>query len=342
MVPLTMVTGTLGVGKTTALLELASARPKAERWVVLVNELGEVGIDGALLEDAGGLEVAELPGGCLCCAARGPLLQQVATVVSRLRPDRILVEPSGVADPGRVLDDLAALSETVELRAIIALVDPRAVSDEARRSGAWKAQVDAADVLVANKIDLVDGSVVRAFLEWGAQRFPAPAVVATTVGGELDPAWLDLPAQWTGVQAGGHVHGAGARLEPSWEDATGLLPRNLAEGLFRRAWSGPHHETCGWRFIPRLRFERARLDAWFRTVADRDCPWLRGGALRVKGVLHTEHGWASVQADLDGVRWKESSWRADSRVEIIGPAHPANRWTAIDARLIQCLLESNP
>ncbi len=339
MVPLTMVTGALGVGKTSALLELATHRPAQERWVVLVNELGEVGIDGALLRDAAGLGVAELPGGCLCCATRGPLLKQVASVVARLRPDRLLVEPSGVADPGRVLDDLGGLSEIVRLQAIITLVDPRAVLDPTRRRGAWQVQVDAADVLVANKIDRVDGSAMRAFLEWGSARYPAPSVVATTVGGELDPAWLDLPAHWNPGTGHRHVHGAGARLEPRWQDTTGMLPPELADGLFRRAWSGPHQETCGWRFAPGLRLARAPLDRWFRQLAGRACPWLRGGALRLKGVLHTEQGWYAVQADLDGVRWRPSAWRTDSRVEIIGPAHPDNNWVRVDACLVQCLIE---
>ena len=339
MVPLTMVTGALGVGKTSALLELAAHRPEHERWVVLVNELGEVGIDGAMLRDDGGIEVAELPGGCLCCATRGPLLQQVASVVSRLKPDRLLVEPSGVAEPGRVLDDLAALRQVVDLRAVITLVDPRAVVDERLRRGAWQAQVDAADVLVANKVDLVDGEAVRAFLRWGEQRFPAPSVLATTVGGELDPVWLDRPAHWVPTDHRGHVHGTGVRLEPRWQDTTGLLPPELAHGLLRRAWSGPHHETCGWRLAPHLRFAKGALHDWCQAVAARSCPFLKGGALRLKGVLHTEDGWFAVQADLDGVRWKPSAWRADSRVEIIGPAHPDNDWVGIDSRLLQCLLE---
>ena len=67
-VPLTVVTGFLGVGKTTTLLQLARQRPPDERWVILVNEFGEVGIDGAILSEDSSLSVRELAGGCLCCA----------------------------------------------------------------------------------------------------------------------------------------------------------------------------------------------------------------------------------------------------------------------------------
>jgi len=342
MVPLTLITGSLGVGKTSAILDLARHKPAGERWVVLVNELGEVGIDGALLDDATGLEVAELPGGCLCCAARGPLLGKVRAVLDSLAPTRIIVEPSGVADPGRVIDDLAVLGQDIELRATIALIDPRALHHSVRRPPTWQAQVDAASVLVANKVDLCDGPEVTAFLRWGAERFPAPTVVATTVGGTLDPAWLDLPGKWTPPDAHRHVHGEGAQLHPVWVDATELLPAHLAGDLFRRAWSGPHHETCGWRFAPGLRFNLSRLRSWFEQVAHRDCPWLRGGALRVKGVLHTDVGWRAIQADLDGVRVRHAAWRTDSRVEIIGPAHSDNDWPAIDAQLLGCRSEQSP
>ena len=68
-VPTTLFTGFLGVGKTTAILSAFEHRPTEGRWAVLVNEFGEIGIDGAILSDRDGLAVAEVPGGCICCSA---------------------------------------------------------------------------------------------------------------------------------------------------------------------------------------------------------------------------------------------------------------------------------
>jgi len=344
-VPTTLITGALGVGKTSAIRELAKHQPDGVRWVILVNELGEVGIDGALLGPiSGNLEVAELPGGCLCCAARGPMLARLRTVLDQLSPDRLIVEPSGVADPGQVLDDLRTLPASghhaLDLRATVTLVDPRAVANPHLRKGPWQSQVDAADVVVANKIDLCDGDTVRGFLEWASSRFPAPQVVATTVGGELDPTWLDLPGHWVPAH---HttVHGHLAQLEPDWHDTTGLLPEVLGADLFRRAWTGPDHETCGWRLSPKHVFATAALVDALRVCADRDSPWLPGGALRAKAVVHTHTGWIAIQASLDGITQRPTAWRTDSRIELIGPAphRGGNNWPAIDAAFQAALLK---
>jgi G3E family GTPase len=202
-VPTTVVAGILGVGKTTAILDLAGHRPDGARWVVLVNEFGEVGIDGAVLSDAGELGVRELPGGCLCCTARGPMEGAVRRIVAELAPDRLLVEPSGVADAGALLDLLTGpLGALLDLRATITLVDPRAVGQAGRRHrAAWQSQVDAADVLVGNRIDRCTptgwrgraGSIGRACCPtpWGGACSSRPRRGRTSAraGGPPPPTW---------------------------------------------------------------------------------------------------------------------------------------------------------
>lgn len=337
-VPLTMVTGALGVGKTSALLDLAQHRPPDETWVVLVNELGEVGIDGALFDGGdSGLSVAELPGGCLCCSARGPMLDRVRRVLLELAPDRLLVEPSGVADPGKVLDELRTLGPQLELKAVVCLVDPRAAVDPELRRGAWSRQVQAAQVIVGNKVDCAGPETVRGFLHWAATLFPAPVAVSTTVGGELDPSWLDLPGRWPG-EGSGVVHGALHVLDTAWIDTTGLLPAALGERLFRRAWTGPHHETCGWRLVSEAVFEHDAVVGFLGQLIAETSPHIPGGALRVKAVVCTDRGWWSVQASIDGTTTRPSSWRSDSRVEIIA-APGVTRWADVDRALLACLAE---
>ncbi len=87
--------GFLGVGKTTAILDLLRQKPEGgETWAVLVNEFGEVGIDGAILETEGGAVVREVPGGCMCCVAGGlPMQIGLNQLIARAKPDRLLIEP---------------------------------------------------------------------------------------------------------------------------------------------------------------------------------------------------------------------------------------------------------
>jgi len=122
-------------------------KPAEQRWAVLVNEAGRVGIDGAMLEGlaageglrdgipgsagsaANGVVIREVPGGCMCCVAGLPSQLALVELLRRAKPDRLLVEPTGLGHPAAILDQIRALGDSVELRATIALVDPRNLAD---------------------------------------------------------------------------------------------------------------------------------------------------------------------------------------------------------------------
>ncbi len=328
-VPTTILSGALGVGKTSAVLSLLDARPPGAAWVVLVNETGELGIDGARLSggaDAGGpLAVRELAGGCLCCQSALPVHQSVLRVLDELAPERLIIECSGLADPGRVADQLRAhprLRRALAIGAPITLVDPRAVVDPARRSGPWRAQVEAARVLVLNRLDLCDGATVRAALAWADGLFPEKEVVATTVGGVLDPAWLALPGRPPSGPGG-------LPLAPDWVDQTRLLPPALGRRLFRRVAHSADHQTAAWRWPPAVVFAHDRLLAALADVA-RPGGVLPQGTMRLKGLVHTTRGWWSVDAGPDGTPIRPSAWRADSRIELICAPRPSLDRPALD------------
>ena len=86
-VPTNILTGFLGVGKTTTILNLLKNKPENENWAVLVNEFGEIGIDGAMMTDQGAM-IKEVPGGCMCCTAGVPMSVGI-TALLRQKPDRI-------------------------------------------------------------------------------------------------------------------------------------------------------------------------------------------------------------------------------------------------------------
>jgi len=158
----TLITGFLGAGKTTLVNELLRT-PGPRRLGVLVNELGDVGIDGELMgEEADG--VVELTSGCLCCSVRGELSDSL-TSMARIEPppDGIVVETTGLADPGPVIDTVAWLPDLLRLDALVTVADARTclrLLDDPEL-GEARRQVELASTIVISKSDLVDGDALE-------------------------------------------------------------------------------------------------------------------------------------------------------------------------------------
>lgn len=126
-----LITGFLGSGKTTSILHLLANKDPAEKWAVLVNEFGEVGIDGALLANSGAL-LKEIPGGCMCCVNGLPMQVGLNTLLRQGKPDRLLIEPTGLGHPKQILDLLTApvYEPWIDLRATLCILDPRLLLDK--------------------------------------------------------------------------------------------------------------------------------------------------------------------------------------------------------------------
>jgi G3E family GTPase len=151
----TILTGFLGAGKTTLLNHLLS-HSKAERIAVIVNEYGEIGIDGKLVLETQD-EIIELNNGCVCCTVRTDLITAIHGLLDSGREiDRILIETSGLADPAPVIQSFMLdeiLSKHLKLDAIITVVDARHIREQLNMDEA-REQISFADVLLLNKVDL--------------------------------------------------------------------------------------------------------------------------------------------------------------------------------------------
>ncbi|MBF0187335.1 MAG: GTP-binding protein [Magnetococcales bacterium] len=158
--PVTVLTGHLGTGKTT-LLNRILTESHGKRYAVIVNEFGEIGIDNDLVVEADE-EIFETNNGCICCTVRGDLIRIITGLLKRRRRfDAILVETTGLANPGPVIqtfftDDL--IHSKTRLDAVVTVIDPRHIEQRLSDSPEAQDQVAMADVILLNKTDLVESA----------------------------------------------------------------------------------------------------------------------------------------------------------------------------------------
>jgi G3E family GTPase len=157
MLPSFVITGYLGSGKTTLLINSARTHFKNKRVAVIVNEFGEVGVDGKVLQNAYS-EVIELPEGCICCTLHAEFEKSLAEIRQKYDPEVLLVETSGTSEPFPVILSLQNLSCTVE--GIICVIDSANFPRYQEESTALH-QIGGSNIIVLNKTDLAEGEVVK-------------------------------------------------------------------------------------------------------------------------------------------------------------------------------------
>lgn len=178
-----IVCGFLGSGKTTFLQNIL--KDSFKNTVVLINELGDIAIDGDVISREGNLEVIELPGGCICCVLRADLITTVEQISREIKPDRLIIEPSGIAAPSSILETLqgSRVYDSLEIEAVVGIIDAATFLDD-YESGAYGSfffdQIQNSDILLVNKCDLAGDDVVEK-IEGIAKDLNKSAIVFKTV-----------------------------------------------------------------------------------------------------------------------------------------------------------------
>ncbi|WP_428943544.1 CobW family GTP-binding protein [Pantoea sp. FN060301] len=324
MTRVNLITGFLGSGKTTTLLHLLAAKPEGEKWAVLVNEFGEVGIDGALLAESGAI-LKEIPGGCMCCVNGLPMQVGLNMLLKQAKPDRLLIEPTGLGHPKQILDMLSAevYRPWLTLDASLCLLDPRQLSDtRVVENENFRDQLAAADIIVANKEDRWSASDRQALQEWQKQAGSDRAVVTARFG-KIDPALLSHPRRNLRVLPDAHHHHGRAE--------SGLAALSLTPNArWRRSLNkGQGYHACGWVFDAETIFETIGLLEWVRLAP----------VTRVKGVMRIPEGLVSVNRQGEDFHLEtRQTAPPDSRIEIIHEAEAD--WNALQSALLKLRLTS--
>jgi G3E family GTPase len=284
-VPVQIFSGFLGAGKTTA-IRAQLAQHSDEKVAVIVNDFGEAGFDEAVLAEGEPFRITNIPGGCVCCTAPEGFVDALGAVLAQA-PDRLIIEPTGLARPQDLIDTIrrCAHGDALELAPVVVIVDPR----ELARGGSLpllREQIQAADVLVANRIDLASEAELAAFDRQAAELWPAPLAVVHTKHGALAREQLDWPAGEGPRHRAGHAHHHHA---PSTEG----------------------HAARSWRWSPDVVFSGRRLrDALSALAGD-------PAIARFKGIFRTEEGVSRLEIAGGVLHDRLTSFRRDSRADSI-------------------------
>ena len=287
-IPTYLLTGPLGAGKTSVVRHWLRQRPPSEQWAVLVNEFGDVGLDAALLgPEKDGIAITEVAGGCVCCVNGAPFTIALSRLIRTVRPDRLLIELSGLSHPAPLLRQLREKpwAGVLTLNPLVVVVDGMALLERGALPEAVQVALQQRCTIIINKADLVSP----------AQRPTVEAALGSS-GVWVTHGQLDWQALATTNQPEMNVSPVYA--------SRASRPFTLAA----EQTSSTSDWSIGWKLPPDRILDIDRIEELLRRWA-----WKRA-----KMIVHSPIGWRSANL-LPGqpILWRESEWRGDNRLELI-------------------------
>lgn len=184
--PIVILTGYLGSGKTTLLRRLVALSD--QRLAIIMNEFGALAVDARVVAGKN-IKIAELEGGCVCCSLLGDFEAAVKEIVETVGPDEIIVETTGLAEPDALIGDIQENLPDFPIDAVVTVVDADATVRFPSIGHTGRIQIEMADLLLLNKIDLVTDEQRRKAREMIRAINPAALILETTRC-EIDPALI--------------------------------------------------------------------------------------------------------------------------------------------------------
>lgn len=335
-IPVNVITGFLGAGKTSFIKCLLAQKPKDERWAVLVNEFGEIGLDGALLGEADGVVIREVPGGCLCCAAGVPTRVAIAGLLKKAKPHRLLIEPTGLGHPANIVQTLQSdeYRGVLALKSSVCLVDPRNLADSRYTTHElFNQQMAMADIVLASKADCYNETPLQSLAGYLTAINPDATMMVFS---------REQPLAGTLLETLDSPSGALLRAKNAQENrqkSTGLtLSRPAAsvfdagpdenpitfnpQGVVRKLHQGEGLYACGWCFAADWCFDFDALMALCDAIP----------SLRLKAVMITADGILAINRLEAELSLSELDDTLDSRIEFIS-REPLD-WDAIETQIL--------
>ena len=306
-IPTNIISGFLGVGKTSAILNLLAQKPETEHWAILVNEFGEIGIDGSLLEgnkkEGESVAIFEVPGGCMCCTAGLSMQIALSRLLANDRPDRLLIEPTGLGHPREVLEILCSESykNVLSVQKTLTLVDARKLRENRFvENEIFQQQIVIADTIIGNKMDLYDHMDEEILRNYVKQINGPITRLVFTENADIDVSELDGTSLFESNNIDDKPMNQHDNL--SMEDTS--FPKS---GYVKAINNGDGFNSIGWRFSPEKVFSYQKLFTLFDgLIVD-----------RMKAVLITDNGVFGFNLTPDAFTETEFDECSESRIELI-------------------------
>lgn len=337
-IPTHVITGFLGSGKSQLIRHWIDRKPVGERWAILINEFGQVGIDQAIVGERDDVSVQGVPGGCLCCQVATVFRSVLVQLLRRERPDRLLIEPSGLGHPAGLLEVLGGgdLAQVLDLRHVIAVLDARRLDDpRALSHTTFIDQLAVADGWVLSMADLLEDDYRDGVEKWRRERgFGPDWVVESDAKGLPISRLLDSPARGR-QNARGEAQSLLLHRPSLHSEAIDSSPVTLASpapvagGTARLNGHGLGYRSASWHWHAEECFDHAALEQWGRQLSPE---------VRVKGVMRTCQGWRTVPMSTEPGCDTRVTWCKDSRLEMIWPQEMTLDVDGLERALEQCRL----
>jgi G3E family GTPase len=316
-----LLAGFLGSGKTTLLKRILSWETDLSNSVVLVNEFGDIGIDGALLKDSGS-DVIELTNGCICCTLSADLKRSLEDIWNRFRPRRIFIESSGVTDPATIVIALTEplLMRSMHIDKVLTVLDVDLWEAREAFGRLFSSQLEMADLILLNKIDTQEKEKTSQYLKEMHDVFPSTQIVPT-IHCNIDPETL-----WTDT-------GSRKRFEKNPAHIFSEILPNV-DAFLGVSGSDQHHGHDVGDFITFSFQDQRAMDAFCFKRFVAELPW---ELFRLKGPVRLED--STMLLNFVGGRsdWKPWDGDPETRLAFIG-------WdvdgSAILQKLEGCLIEA--
>jgi len=184
--PITLITGPLGSGKTTLLRQILARQ--TGKIAIVMNEFGEIAIDTKVIEGKN-VRIAELGGGCVCCSLLGEFESAVKEIIEKIAPERIVVETTGLAEPEALMFNIEEALPQCRLDGVVSVIDADMLIRFPELGHTTRLQIEGADILLLNKIDLIEPSQFES-LETKLRQINPTAAIVRTERCRIDPELL--------------------------------------------------------------------------------------------------------------------------------------------------------